>query len=207
MAAADFHSITSADVCDVVLMVGFQVLMALDAVPHEPTVEPPAFLRPAIARLVRAFAPERIVLFGSHAKGVAQPGSDVDMLIVADSYVARQLVADNFPPVDVALCSTEDLAEAETARSPFLLSILGSGVTVYRRFYVGYTGVLGRRARLDWMAEAPDTVATSRSNIVAARACRCRVLSYRERDDRYTIAARGSREATIDRERGTSSMR
>jgi predicted nucleotidyltransferase len=164
-------------------------------------------LRRAIARLVRAFAPERIVLFGSHAKGVAQPGSDVDMLIVADSYVARQLVADNFPPVDVALCSTEDLAEAETARSPFLLSILGSGVTVYRRFYVGYTGVLGRRARLDWMAEAPDTVATSRSNIVAARACRCRVLSYRERDDRYTIAARGSREATIDRERGTSSMR
>jgi hypothetical protein len=134
VAAADFHSITSADVCDVVLMVGFQVLMALDAVPHEPTVEPPAFLRRAIARLVRAFAPERIVLFGSHAKGVAQPGSDVDMLIVADSYVARQLVADNFPPVDVALCSTEDLAEAETARSPFLLSILGSGVTVYRRF-------------------------------------------------------------------------
>jgi predicted nucleotidyltransferase len=110
-------------------------------------------LRRAIARLVRAFAPERIVLFGSHAKGVAQPGSDVDMLIVADSYVARQLVADNFPPVDVALCST------------------------------------------------------SRSNIVAARACRCRVLSYRERDDRYTIAARGSREATIDIERGTSSMR
>jgi predicted nucleotidyltransferase len=42
-------------------------------------------LRRAIARLVRAFAPERIVLFGSHAKGVAQPGSDVDMLIVADS--------------------------------------------------------------------------------------------------------------------------
>jgi hypothetical protein len=109
--------------------------------------------------------------------------------------------------VDVALCSTEDLAEAETAGLPFLLSILGSGVTVYRRFYVGYTGVLGRRARLDWMAEAPDTVVTSRSNTVAARACRCRVLSYRERDDRYTIAARGSREATIDRERGTSSMR
>ena len=78
MAAADFHSITSADVCDVVLMVGFQVLMALDAIPHEPTVEPPAFLRRAIARLVRAFAPERIVLFGSHAKGVAQPGSEAN---------------------------------------------------------------------------------------------------------------------------------
>jgi len=37
----------------------------IGAVRNEPTVEPPAFLRRAIARLVRAFAPERIVLFGS----------------------------------------------------------------------------------------------------------------------------------------------
>jgi predicted nucleotidyltransferase len=144
--------------------------MALDAVPRVTTVEPPAFLRRAIARVVRAFAPERMVLFGSHAKGVAQPGSHVDLLIVADvegdleQHLRRagQLVADYFPPVEVVLCSTEDLAEAETARSPFLLSTLGSGVTVYPvSRYVGYTGVLGREERLDWMAEAPDTLATS----------------------------------------------
>jgi hypothetical protein len=95
VAAADFHSITSADVCDVVLMVGFQVLMALDAVPHEPTSSRRrscgARLRGSSVRLHRSAS----CYFGSHAKGVAQPGSDVDMLIVADSYVARHVVAVN----------------------------------------------------------------------------------------------------------------
>lgn len=75
----------------------------------------PAFLYRPLARLVRAFAPERIVLFGSYAKGTAHPGSDVDLLVVAalvgDLVVhmrrARQLVADSFPPIDVVLCTPE----------------------------------------------------------------------------------------------------
>jgi uncharacterized protein len=99
-----------------------------------------AVLHRTVERLVRAFAPERIVLFGSYAKGAAQPGSDIDLLIVADlegepaAHLrrARQLVADCFPPVDVVLCTPEEAAKAPTARSPFLLSVLGSGITVYR---------------------------------------------------------------------------
>jgi predicted nucleotidyltransferase len=114
--------------------------MATDRVSAPPYVEPPPFLRRAVARLARAFAPRLIVLFGSYAKGVAQPGSDVDLLLVADVEGdlehhlrrARQLVADNFPPVDLVLCSSDELSEASTARSPFLASILSSGVTVYQ---------------------------------------------------------------------------
>ena len=101
---------------------------------------PPAVLHRMVERLVRAFAPERIVLFGSYAKGAARPGSDIDLLIVADltgdptAHLrrARQLVADAFPPVDIVLCTPEEVAEAPTARSPFLLSVLGSGITLYR---------------------------------------------------------------------------
>jgi predicted nucleotidyltransferase len=101
----------------------------------------PIFLCRTIARLVRAFAPERIVLFGSYAKETASPGSDVDLLVVADLEGdpavhlrrARQLVADSFPLVDVVLCTPEDVVEAPTARSPFLLSALEIGITVYRR--------------------------------------------------------------------------
>jgi len=81
------------------------------------------------------------VLFGSYAKGTAQPGSDIDLLVVADlegdlqvhARRAHQLVASAFPPVDVILCTPEDVAEAGTARSPFLQSVLGKGITVYRR--------------------------------------------------------------------------
>jgi predicted nucleotidyltransferase len=104
-------------------------------------VQPPAFISRVLERLVRNFAPERIVLFGSYAKGTARPGSDVDLLVIAnlegDPVVhlrrARQLVADSFPPVDVVLCTPEEVAEAHTARSPFLLSVLGSGITLYSR--------------------------------------------------------------------------
>jgi predicted nucleotidyltransferase len=104
-------------------------------------VPPSVLLRGTLDRLVRAFAPERIVLFGSYAKGTAESGSDMDLLVVADIEGdpivhlrrARQLVASSFPPVDIVLCTSEDVSEAASAKSPFLLSVLGSGVTVYSR--------------------------------------------------------------------------
>lgn len=107
-----------------------------------PSVQQPAPLNSRIlGRLVRAFAPERIILFGSYAKGSAHLGSDIDLLIVADLQGdpvahlrrARQLVSDSFPPVDINLCTPEELDSAERASSPFLLSILGKGLTVYTR--------------------------------------------------------------------------
>ena len=76
--------------------------------------KPPTFLKTPIQRLVRALAPTRIVLFGSYAKGTEQPGSDVDLLVITEAASnpgtalrrARQLVATNFPPIDVSLCTT-----------------------------------------------------------------------------------------------------
>ena len=35
-----------------------------------------------VRRIVRRFHPERIILFGSHARGDASPDSDVDLLVV-----------------------------------------------------------------------------------------------------------------------------
>jgi predicted nucleotidyltransferase len=35
-----------------------------------------------VARIVRPFTPDKIILFGSHARGNAGPDSDVDLLIV-----------------------------------------------------------------------------------------------------------------------------
>jgi predicted nucleotidyltransferase len=45
---------------------------------------PPPLLRRVVQRYIRAFAPERIVLFGSYAKGTNQQSSDIDLLVVAD---------------------------------------------------------------------------------------------------------------------------
>jgi predicted nucleotidyltransferase len=35
-----------------------------------------------VKRIVKRFAPEMIILFGSHARGTAGPDSDVDLLVV-----------------------------------------------------------------------------------------------------------------------------
>jgi hypothetical protein len=100
----------------------------------------PPFLDTPVGRLVRALAPERIVLFGSYAKGTARPGSDVDLLVVCAvahepwaARRARQLVAPAFPPIDLVLCTPEEADHAAEQRSPFLESILEHGVTVFRR--------------------------------------------------------------------------
>jgi predicted nucleotidyltransferase len=101
--------------------------------------DPPAYLTVPIERLTRALAPTRIVLFGSYAKGTERPGSDVDLLVISNAAAepasalrrARQLLAANFPPIDVVLCSPEDAEHADRAASPFLQSILENGVTVY----------------------------------------------------------------------------
>lgn len=46
-------------------------------------------LAEVVRRLVRAYEPERIYLFGSHARGTAGPDSDYDLLVV---------VPDDAPP-------------------------------------------------------------------------------------------------------------
>lgn len=105
----------------------------------EPSI--PQSLRRVVGRYVRAFAPERIVLFGSYAKGTMQARSDMDLLVVvrvedrsaASLRRAHQLAADCFPPVDVAFATVDDVENAALDRNPFLLSVLGTGVIVYSR--------------------------------------------------------------------------
>ncbi len=101
----------------------------------------PPLVQRTIQRLIRAFAPERIVLFGSRAKGTKHARSDVDLLVIADlpgspaihNRRARQLAADCFPSVDIVFATPVEAAEAASAKSPFLMSILGRGITLYSR--------------------------------------------------------------------------
>lgn len=108
----------------------------------EASVDLPPLVRRTVQRLICAFAPERIVLFGSYAKNTVRDDSDVDLLVVANleegnrfahQRRARQLASDCFPCVDVVFATPTELAGASLAKSPFLLSILGTGITLYTR--------------------------------------------------------------------------
>ena len=103
--------------------------------------ELPPLAQRTLHRLIRAFSPERVILFGSYAKGAARPRSDVDLLVIANidgsaehhQRLARQLASDSFPRVEVVLATPAEVAAASTAKSPFLASIFTTGVTVYTR--------------------------------------------------------------------------
>jgi len=100
----------------------------------------PQLVQRTLERFVKAFAPERILLFGSYAKGTQHANSDIDLLIITtveenqlvQMRRARQLAADCFPKVDVVFATTDDVANAATAKSPFLMSILEKGIVVYQ---------------------------------------------------------------------------
>lgn len=82
----------------------------------------PTPVRRLIARMVRRivdrFDPERIILFGSHARGNAGPDSDVDLLVVmpyrgsrARTQTAIRLALGDFPvSKDIVVSSPEEFA-------------------------------------------------------------------------------------------------
>lgn len=75
-------------------------------------------IREMVRRIVRQFQPERIILFGSHARGEAGPDSDVDLLVVMPykgwkhhkQVEIRVALHDIRVPVDIIVTSPEDFA-------------------------------------------------------------------------------------------------
>ena len=71
-----------------------------------------------VRRIVRRFDPERIILFGSHARGQAGPDSDVDLLVVMEvqgskrekQLEVRMELGPRTVPVDVVVTRPADFA-------------------------------------------------------------------------------------------------
>lgn len=69
-----------------------------------------------VRRIVERFHPERIVLFGSHARGTAGPHSDVDLLVVMEPQGSKRrraveihgLLAGMGLPKDVIVVTPEE---------------------------------------------------------------------------------------------------
>ncbi len=89
-------------------------------------------------RIADAFPVEKVVLFGSYAKGSASEDSDVDLLVVMDhdgpsakqSAAIRQTVRFD-GALDLVVRSSKELAERSRLGDWFIRDILEEGVPVY----------------------------------------------------------------------------
>ena len=85
-------------------------------------------------RIAREFRPERIILFGSHALGLARDDSDVDLLVVMPHHgkswdqaaEIRSRIRPTFP-LDLLVRSPEKLEERLELGDPLFIEIATTG--------------------------------------------------------------------------------
>lgn len=95
-------------------------------------------LREVVARIIRAAAPEQIVLFGSAARGEFRQGSDIDLLVVKRGARRRKVTGAIYQaligvghPVDVVVATPEDLARYRDSAATVIGPALREGKVVY----------------------------------------------------------------------------
>ena len=92
-----------------------------------------------IRRIVRVAAPERIVLFGSAARGEAGPASDLDLLVIKSGQYHRGQLTDAIyrsligvdRAVDVVVVTPEDVERYRDAPGLVIAPALREGRVVY----------------------------------------------------------------------------
>ncbi len=98
-------------------------------------------LQVIVRRIVEAAQPEKVVLFGSRARGVARENSDYDFLVIKDSgdpphqrevpiYLA---LANVHTPVEVVVYTPEEVNDWREVPQAFVTTALREGKVVYER--------------------------------------------------------------------------
>jgi len=98
-------------------------------------------LQEVARRIKRAFDPQRILLFGSHAYGKPMPDSDVDLLVVMESNerpaarstaIAKALLDIPFP-MDILVRTPDEIHYRLEIGDYFIREILERGEVLYER--------------------------------------------------------------------------
>ncbi len=94
-----------------------------------------------VRRVVRVAQPDRIILFGSAARGDMGPDSDVDLLVIKSEDVHRLRLAEEIymglagvgVPVDVVVVTTRDVERYAGKVGTIITPALEEGKEIYAR--------------------------------------------------------------------------
>jgi predicted nucleotidyltransferase len=98
-------------------------------------------LHKAVEKIVAEYQPERIILFGSRAKGDFDQESDADFLIIKETstrplerlWEVERILRDRLLPMDIIILTPKELAARLEAKDPFITEILEEGITIYEK--------------------------------------------------------------------------
>ena len=96
-------------------------------------------IRDVVRRIVQAAQPDRIILFGSRARGEARPDSDIDILVIKKSMepgyrrdaVLYLALAGLNAPVDVITYTPEEVSDWSAVPQAFITTAVREGKVVY----------------------------------------------------------------------------
>ena len=102
-----------------------------------PVIE--ATLQEVVRRILAVGSPLKIVLFGSRARGQANPNSDLDILVIEESDLPRykraarylRALVGVFPAKDVVVWTPEEVEAWADVPHAFITTILIEGRTLY----------------------------------------------------------------------------
>jgi len=94
-----------------------------------------------VAKLVAGYKPQKVILFGSHARGDARPDSDIDLFIIKDTGArmidrcveVRQLVSDpnRFIGLELIVLTPGEIAARIAVGDQFIGQIVEKGKVLY----------------------------------------------------------------------------
>ena len=94
-----------------------------------------------IAKLSTAYAPERVILFGSYAYGTPRPDSDIDLLIIKDTHerfldrwaTVRNILSDpkRRVGIETLVLTPQEVAKRLAEGDQFLAEIMEKGEVLY----------------------------------------------------------------------------
>lgn len=98
-------------------------------------------IRKMVQRIVEEFDPEKIILFGSHAKGTAGPDSDADFLVVMKIKGSKRKKAIEMDmalagmglPKDLILVTPEEVAKYRNLVGTIIYPALREGKVLYEK--------------------------------------------------------------------------